>query len=542
MGKIKQIFKQNKVELFIVFFSLIFSSWLMFSTFSYKDGNMLIASKAWSDFASHIPLIRSFSFGNNFPPQYPLFSGPAIKYHFLFYAFVGLLEKFGIQINYALNIPSALGFCFLMIMIYFFAKEIFKSKAVGVLSVLFLIFDSSLVFLKFFSLYPLSTHSLLDIVNNHKFISFGPYDQSIISAFWNLNIYTNQRHLALSYALSLLLIYLVLKFKEKDRRNNIKKSLVIGVILGLSFFLNIAVFIMTVLIFICMFLLFSKRRIYLLITLILGGIIAFPQYLYLQSGGSAFKPLINPGYLVTNLNILSFINYWWQNIGLNLIFIPLGFIIATRHEKKILLSFFSLFIIGNLFQFSPEIAANHKFFNLFVIVGAMFSAYFLNFLWKKKNYLKPLVTIFVFLLIFSGIIDFFPIYNDYKIVLPDYRVNKDIAWIIKNTNPNSIFLNTQYLYDNASLVGRKIFLGWPYFAWSQGYDTLTRDNLRKSLLNTTDLKFFCANINKYNLSYAEISPTQDLTINANFLARNFDLVFNDKQTNVSIYNLKTKCN
>jgi hypothetical protein len=67
----------------------------MFSTFSYKDGNMLIASKAWSDFASHIPLIRSFSFGNNFPPQYPLFSGPPIKYHFLFYAFVGLLEKLG---------------------------------------------------------------------------------------------------------------------------------------------------------------------------------------------------------------------------------------------------------------------------------------------------------------------------------------------------------------------------------------------------------------------------------------------------------------
>jgi len=544
MGKIKHIFKNNRVELFVVFFSIIFSSWLMFSTFAYKDGNMLIASKAWSDFASHIPLIRSFSFGNNFPPQYPLFAGPAIKYHFLFYAFVGLLEKLGMQINYALNIPSALGFFLLMIMIYVFAKDIFKSKAVGILSVLFFIFNSSLVFLKFFSLHPLSTHTLFDIINNQKFISFGPYDQSIISAFWNLNIYTNQRHLALSYALSLFLVYLFLKFNENDRKRNFKKSLVVGVILGLSFSLNMAVFIMTVSVFTCMFLLFSKKRIYLFISLILGGIIAFPQYLYIQSGVSTFKPFINPGYLVTNLNILNFINYWWQNLGLNLIFIPLGFIIAARHEKKILLSFFSLFIIGDLFQFSPEIAANHKFFNLFVVVGAMFSAYFLNFLWKKKNYLKLLVAIFIFLLIFSGIIDFFPIYNDYKIALPDYLVNKDISWIMKNTKPDSVFLNTQYLYDNASLAGRKIFLGWPYFAWSQGYNTDIRGSIRDSILLSLTKTQACTLLKNNNIQYIELNKlTFDTNIPkpSSIFFDKFKSIYSNPTSGYSILDVRENC-
>ena len=544
MKKLKLIFKTNKVELLIIFLSLIFSSWLMFSTFSYKDGNMLIASKAWSDFASHIPLIRSFSLGNNFPPQYPLFSGPPIKYHFLFYAFVGLLEKFGLRIDYSLNIPSALGFFLLMTIIYFFAKEIFKSKAVGILSVLFFIFNSSLSFLKFFTLYPFSSHTLLNIINNQKFISFGPYDQSIISAFWNLNIYTNQRHLALSYALSLFLIYLTLKFKENDRKNNLKKALAIGIILGLSFFLNMAVFIMTIAIFTCMFLLFSKKRIYLFISLILGGIIAFPQYLYIQSGVSTFKPFINPGYLVTNLNILNFINYWWQNLGLNLIFIPLGFIIAARHEKKILLSFFSLFIIGDLFQFSPEIAANHKFFNLFVVVGAMFSAYFLNFLWKKKNYLKLLVAIFIFLLIFSGIIDFFPIYNDYKIALPDYLVNKDISWIMKNTKPDSVFLNTQYLYDNASLAGRKIFLGWPYFAWSQGYNTDIRGSIRDSILLSLTKTQACTLLKNNNIQYIELNKlTFDTNIPkpSSIFFDKFKSIYSNPTSGYSILDVRENC-
>jgi len=149
MEKLKNFLNKHKLEIFIFFISLIFSSWLMFSTFSYENGRMMIASKAWSDFANHIPLIRSFSLGNNFPPQYPLFAGPPIRYHFLFYAFVGIIEKAGIRIDYALNIPSILGFVMLILMIYLFAKEIFKSRAVGVLSILFFIFNGSLDFINY---------------------------------------------------------------------------------------------------------------------------------------------------------------------------------------------------------------------------------------------------------------------------------------------------------------------------------------------------------------------------------------------------------
>nr|MBI5455634.1 hypothetical protein [Candidatus Levybacteria bacterium] len=143
MHKIILFLKKFKIEIFIFIFAFIFSSWLMFATFSYQDGTMMIASKAWSDFANHIPLIRSFSFGNNYPPQFPLFSGPPIRYHFLFYAIVGMFEKMGLRIDYALNVPSALGFSFLILMIYLFSKEIFKSKTIGILSIMLFLFNGS---------------------------------------------------------------------------------------------------------------------------------------------------------------------------------------------------------------------------------------------------------------------------------------------------------------------------------------------------------------------------------------------------------------
>jgi hypothetical protein len=532
--------KKYKFELIIFILSLILSSWLMFSTFSYDNGFMQISTKAWSDFASHIPLIRSFSFGENFPPQYPLFLGPIIKYHFLFYAFVGFLEKGGIRIDYALNIPSILGFSFLILIIFVFSKNLFKSKAVGLLSVCFFLFNSSLDFINFFIKHPLSINTLTDIVTNKTFPSFGPYDGKIISAFGNLNIYTNQRHLALSYGVSLLLIFLILK-TYKTKRISMIISLLLGLILGLSFLLNIAVFIMTVIVLSLLFLFFKEKRVYLLICLLVSLIIALPQYLFTQSTPSFFKPGIYLGYLVNNLSFSTFINYWVQNLGISVLLIPVAFLISDKNAKKIFLSFFSLFIIGNIIQFAPEIAANHKFFNYFIILANMFSAFLIISLWNKKFYFKVVSIILIILMTLTGVIDLFPIYNDSKINIADYPVNKDVYWIMKNTSPNANFLNTAYLYDNASIAGRKIFIGWPYFAWSQGYDTFSRDNLRKSLLRSNNLTYFCDNISKYKLDYAEINTNiPEININIDFFNKNFPKVYQNTQNNFSIYSLN-KC-
>ena len=199
-------------------FSLLFSSYLMFHTFSYdgKNSSMLIASKAWSDFGAHIPLIRSFSLGNNWPPEYPLFPGEPIRYHFLFYFLVGMLEKAGLRIDWALNIPSIIGFTGLMIGIAVIAQKLFKDKRITILSLLFFLFNGSLSFVRFFQ-----THSVKEIMTNTTFPSFAPWGPGEITAFWNLNIYTNQRHLAFAFALALLFIGILLYIEKMPLKNQL---------------------------------------------------------------------------------------------------------------------------------------------------------------------------------------------------------------------------------------------------------------------------------------------------------------------------------
>ena len=150
--------------------------------------------------------------------------------------------------------------------------------------------------------------------------------------------------------------------------------------------------------------------------------------------------------------------------------------------------------------------------------------------------------VLILFLTLSGIIDFFPILNDSRISLSDYPVSKNVSWIIKNTKKDSVFLNNQYLYNDASLAGRKIFLGWPYFAWSQGYNTQKRDDIRKSLLNTKDLEYFCKESLKYRLNYVDIDVDSDnALVNIDFFDKYFKKVYENKNDKFIIYDINSKC-
>ena len=547
LKKITKLIRKNKTEFIIGVFSVIFSSWLMFVTFSHESGNILISVKAWSDFASHIPLIRSFSLGDNFPPQYPLFPGSPIRYHFLFYLIAGLLEKIGFRLDYALNIPSIIGFSGLIIIIYALSKLLFKSKTVGVLSAIFFLFNGSLSFLYLLKDHPLfSGNFIIDVISNKNFSSFAPYyGDGIVSAFWNLNIYTNQRHLAFSYALSLFIIYIFLKQILKKKKISVRLSVILGIISGISFMLNMAVFAITTLIVFILFILFNKNRLSLLTFLFFSAITALPSYINLQSIGSSSSLSFYPGYLINNnLTFNNFFHYWFYNIGLHLLLIPLGFFIAPKPIRKIFIVFLSLFIFANLFKFSSEIAANHKFFNYFMIVGVMFSARALTWLWNKKTLLKPVAVVLTFFLILSGIIDFFPIYNDNKLPLADYNINPDIKWIKENTPTNAVFLNTDFLYTTSSLAGRKIFLGWPYFAWSQGYDTNQRGTIRNLILTTDNKNYACALLKQNKIDFIEVSPVAPNPDNPAISTMYFDSfvsVYKNPVNGYRILNVQKSC-
>jgi hypothetical protein len=535
-------FQKTETVLFAFFFLL---SWmLMWKTFRVTpDGNMQIASKAWSDFAATIPLIRSFSLGSNFPPQYPIFAGPPIRYHFVFYFLVGILEKIGLPISWALNIPSVLGFFILLIMIYTVSKYIFKSRAVGFLSSFFFLFNGSFSFLEFFRIHPLSLKTISEIIKSNNFASFGPYDGKAISAFWNLNIFTNQRHLALGYAFFLFLVlYFYRRSKQKRESLNLYRTISLGIIVGIFPFIHFAVFGMAEILLGVLFIFYPKVRKETFIIGLTSVLVAVPQALYMGKS-EVNTNLIHPGYLIQNLTVFNFIKYWFLNIGLALILGPIGFVLANKEQRKIFLPFLALFVIGNLFQFSPEIAANHKFFNLSVIGLNMFASYALIKMWKWKTQAKPLVIIASFFMVLSGILDIFPIFNDSYITIQDIPNNKAASYIKNSTPKDAVFLNSSFLYHPASLAGRKIFTGWPYFAWSAGYNTDQRGKVLNAIYSSSSKQITCKLLKENNIDYFTIQDTYGdpnyPPINLSYFSQNFQSDYSDQY--LQIINVSKNC-
>ena len=54
---------------------------------------------------------------------------------------------------------------------------------------------------------------------------------------------------------------------------------------------------------------------------------------------------------------------------------------------------------------------------------------------------------------------------------PDAQI---VDWVDKNTNEDDIFLTPMWSVNDFFLSGRRVYYGWPYFAWSAGHDTETR--------------------------------------------------------------------
>lgn len=535
-------------EIIFVILALFFSWWLMTKTFDYKNGQIFIAAKAWSDFSANIPRIRLFSFGQNFPPQDALFGGEPDHYHFLFYLIVGLLEKAGVALNFALNVPSALGFFLMLLMVFLLGKTLFKNLGVAFLGVIFLLFNGSISFWEFFktrSLFSLQT--FFDIISNRFFPSFGPYDQKIVSAFWNLNIYTNQRHLAPTFGLILLLCLLIIKPEIEGKIITFKRALVVGLLMAFMPYFHSVGFISSLSITAILFVLLPKQRKPLFWALGTGIFLGLPQLLSMQIGGGTkgnFR--FHPGYLISdNLSITRFINYWFMNLGLIPFMAFLGFLKSPKSAKKLLLAFFPFFIIGNLFQFSPEMAANHKFFNLFMIMVNLFAAYGILLIWQKKIIGKIMAIVLVFIMTLSGILDFFPIANDSYIIIDDVQKNADAAWIKNNTPPRSIFLNNTYLYHPANLAGRLIFLGWPYFPWAGGLDAGLREKISRELFAAKDFsrESACLELSKNKINYVAINlkEQENYPVNFQFWRKNFIKKYENPQSGMEIFGVKESC-
>jgi DNA-binding beta-propeller fold protein YncE len=312
-----------------------------------------------------------------------------------------------------------------------------------------------------------------------------------------------------------------------------------GVLLGLLPMWNSAVFIAAAAILGLLFIL-CPLRLQMLALAAAAGFIALPQMLFLSTGsGRAHMPkLLHWGYTIDHPTAANVAKYLGFTFGFKWLLIALALVFATNLQRRFFLAVLSLIAVAFCFQFTIEVLGNQKFIHIWVIIANLFVAFALWRLWHLSlsgtTLLGKFAAIVTTLLIVpGGVIDFFPIHNTGWSEVT-YRNDPLIDWLNKNTTPREIFLTDRFVNHPLLMAGRRVFYGWPYYAWSAGYDASKRDRLYLELFENRDPWKVYRLLKENGIKYVGFDGAVRQTtfikrLNEQLYSTYFPKVFEDKQ-------------
>lgn len=497
----KNIWKES------VFFGilLLFITWTMFYVFHVKDGTLYAGYSVFGDYAPHTAMIRSFSWGNNFPTQYPHFGGEDVKYHFMFQFFAGNLEYLGLPIDIAYNLISILALESFLMMLYMLTVRITGSRVAGVLGSILFFFRSGTAFFRY-AWEHFQTGDLWQVLKENT--AFIGYTANENWGLWNYNVYLNQRHLAFGLLIVSLAIWIYTEWLEDGITEGEKRSfwlkkrfftkkawvsrqwdtaILIGMMLGMCSFWNGAAVIGGLLI-LAGFGLFSDAKIDYLLTAVFAVVFSLIQSkIFIQGEAMSFSWYW--GFLAEDKSIPGVFVYLFQMSGIYFLGLLIFIFLLKKKSRVILFSFLFPIFFAFCFSLTPDINVNHKYIMISYCFLTMFWAGALMFLWKKGFFRKIVaVVLFICLTVTGG--------YDFVVILKDNDENHRISvavdselerWISQTLGKGDLMLTPEYSINEVTMSGEMLYCGWPYYAWSAGYDTYTRAQKAK-LIYTTDSK------------------------------------------------------
>jgi len=271
---------------------------------------------------------------------------------------------------------------------------------------------------------------------------------------------------------------------------------------------NSAVFVAAAFVLIALFILCPLRKQVMALG-ITAGALALPQVIYLSGGNRAPAPsLFYWGYTLSNPTIWNVFKYLGFTFGIKWLVIAFALAFTTGLQRRVFLAISTLLLVAFSLQLSVEVLANHKFLHIWLIIANLFVAYGLWHLWHQAIRgttipAKVLAVVLVLLIIPGGIIDLFPIHNAYWSEVP-YKNARLIEWLTKETDARSIFLTDRFVTHPILMAGRRVFYGWPYYAWSAGYRTAEREAVYRQMWHERNVQILLQLLHDNGVSYVAL--------------------------------------
>lgn len=534
----------------------LFLMYIMFYVFYIRDGILYSGFTVYGDYAPHTAMMRSFSMGENFPTQYPHFGGEDVKYHFMFQFLVGNLEFLGLRLDIAYNLVSVFSLLGFLIFLCQMAMRITGSFAAGAWALVLFFFRSGITFFRFLWEHFQSGDLWKALSENTEFLGYTTNENW---GLWNFNVYLNQRHLAFGLLIAGIVIWVFFDYleegaaheekgfawikgrlfaKEAWQCRNLEKALLLGMILGLTSFWNGAAVIGGLLILLG-FAAFSDGK---LDYGIMAAVTVF--FSVLQSRifvrGSVMSPAIQWGFLAEDKSLAGVIWYLIQISGFFVVGLAMLVFWIRRRERAMLVSFLFPLFFAFFMSLTPDINVNHKYIMISWAFLTVFWGGVLSKCWRGKCRKKLLAFILTVCLTATGLYDFVIILRNNG---PGRRVAVNMesdltAWLSENLTSEDLILTPEYSMSEVTMSGVMMYCGWPYYAWSAGYNTNYRAGVATEMYTTGDQKRLKALVQQEGITYIlyqEGMTFEEKNCREDTIASAYPLVYQSEDGRIRIY-------
>lgn len=253
-----------------------------------------------------------------------------------------------------------------------------------------------------------------------------------------------------------------------------------GVMLGALAFWNGAVVVATLLI-LAGFAIMSSNKFDYVIMAVNAIALSFAQKRFFMPAGIAssmkdeMKTRFYFGFLADKQTAGGVVLYLIMLSGVFFLGVAVFLVIFKGKKRAMIAAFLFPVIFAFTVSMTPDIAVNHKYIIISTIFLNMIWAYALTRLWGSRNiFLRTLAVLLAITLTATGAYDLLTIYNADKRTLKIDMGSSLTEWLKENVKENDLVLTGEESMSEITLSGIMLYNGWPYYAWSAGYDTDTR--------------------------------------------------------------------
>ena len=536
------------MDIIMLVFSLGLALYLMIYTFYYKENSYWIGYTVYSDFAVHLDMIRSFSHGNNFPTWYSHFAGTDIKYHFMYQFLVGNLEFLGLRLDLAYNIPSVIFFVTTCMLLYLLTVKLFEKKLTGFLAIILFSFRSSSSLLSYLgNLTGTFEENWNTFINNCDYIGITPNEAW---GLYDLNVYANQRHLAMGLTTFLLAVIILLPrlfafsntekgfigffkttfvSKEAWLPKEYRLPIATGIIIGLTGFFNGACVIGCLLVLFFLAIPSARKLEYAMTAGIAVILSSIQSNTFIDGSVVSFR--WEPGYIAEVKTLFGTLWFVYMLLGLFCIMLIFSAVFSNGRYRWVILSFISPIIFALTFQMTRDASVNHKYVMMGYMLGVVFIAEVISVLITNKDiFIKTVAGFLIIAMTMTGVYELIVFHNRNNTKnngsFPFDRDNPVTVWLMENTDSRDLILCDAYSMSQETIAGIMMYYGWSYYAWSAGYDTEYRQEQTRLMFESgsreelmqriteNDIDFiivdyFARNSIEYNANEAVIADTYE---------------------------------